>query len=94
MSHEPLGFLSGPFRGSQQRWATLDKEGLTIVSTFHRLEYLLWGGMRIYTDHCNLAYIFEPEGVRFVGAKYCGAATRELKDGARVVRLHDHAYFW
>ena len=61
MSHEPLGFLSGTFRGSQQRWATTDKECFAIVSTFRRLEYLLWNGVRIHTDHRNLAYIFNPE---------------------------------
>jgi len=61
MSHEPLGFLSGTFRGSQLRWATVDKEGFAIVSTFRRLEYLLWYGVHIYTDHRNLAYIFDPE---------------------------------
>ena len=61
MSHESVGFLSGTFPGSQQRWGTVDKEGFAIVSTFRRLEYLLWGGVRIYTDHRNLAYIFEPE---------------------------------
>lgn len=60
-SHEPLGFLSGTFRGSQLRWATVDKEGFAIVSTFLRLEYLLWGGVHIHTDHRNLAYIFNPE---------------------------------
>ena len=41
MNHEPLGFLSGTFRGSQQRWATVDKEGFAIVITFRRLEYSL-----------------------------------------------------
>ena len=61
MSHEPLGFLSGTFRGSQQRRATVDKEGFAIVTTFRRWEYLLWGGVRIDTDQRNLAYIFEPE---------------------------------
>ena len=61
MSHEPLGFLSGTFRGSQLRWATVDKEGFAIISTFRRLEYLLWGGVHIHTDHRNLAYIFDPE---------------------------------
>ena len=50
MSHEPLGFLSGTFCGSQQRWATVDKEGFAIASTFRRLGHLLWGGVRIYTD--------------------------------------------
>ena len=39
----------------------MDKEGFAIVSTFCRLEYLSWGGVRIYTDHSNLAYIFKPE---------------------------------
>ena len=31
MTHEPLGFLSGTFKGSQQRWATVDKEGFAVV---------------------------------------------------------------
>ena len=61
MSHELLGFLSGTFRGSQQRWATVDREGFAIVSTFPLLEYLSWGGVRIYTDHRNFGYIFKPE---------------------------------
>ena len=94
MSHEPLMFVSGTFRGSQQRWATVDKKGFAIVSTFRRLEYLLWEGVRIYTDHRNLAYIFETRGVRFVGATDCDAATRELEDDARAVQLQDHAYLW
>ena len=34
MSHEPLGFLSGYFSGSQERWATVDKEGFAVVNTF------------------------------------------------------------
>ena len=34
MSHEPLAFLSGSFKGSQLRWATVDKEGFAIVNTF------------------------------------------------------------
>ena len=61
MAHEPMGFLSGTFNGAQQRWATVDKEGYAIVSTFKRLEYLLWDGVHIFTDHRNLAYIFDPE---------------------------------
>ena len=57
MAHEPLTFLSGPFRGSLERWATVDKEGFAIVSTFPRLPYLLWGGVAMHWDHRNLAYI-------------------------------------
>ena len=33
MTHEPLAFLSGTFKGSQMRWATIDKEGFAILST-------------------------------------------------------------
>ena len=39
MTHEPLAFLSGTFQESQMRWATIDKEGFAIVSTFRRLEH-------------------------------------------------------
>ena len=42
----------------------------------------------------QLGLHFRSRGVRFVGAKDCGAATRELEDGASAVRSHDHAYFW
>ena len=60
MSHEPPGFVSGAFKGSQLRWSTVDKEGFAIVSTFKRLDYLFWNGVNIYCDHRNLAYICRP----------------------------------
>ena len=41
MTHEPLGFLSGTFKGSQQRWLTVGKKGFAVVSTSKRLGYLL-----------------------------------------------------
>ena len=60
MTHEPLiGFLSDTFRGLQQRWATVDKSRFAIMSSFRRLEYLISGGLRIFTYHRNLAYIFD-----------------------------------
>ena len=37
------------FRGAQERWEIVEKEGFAIVSTFKRLPYLLWGGVAI---HC------------------------------------------
>ena len=40
--------------------STVDKEAFAIVSTFRRLEHLLWNGVHIFTDHRNLAYIFNP----------------------------------
>lgn len=42
MRHEPLGLVSGAFKGAQLNWPTVSKEGNVIVATFHRLEYLLW----------------------------------------------------
>ena len=59
--HEPLGILSGIFEGSQQRCPTVDKESFAIVSTFQRLEYLLWGELNIYCDHRNIAFFFSRE---------------------------------
>ena len=42
-------------------WATIDKEGFAIVSTFRRLEHFLWNGVHIFTDHRKLPYIFDTE---------------------------------
>ena len=61
MSHEPLAFLSGSFKDSQLRWASVDKEGFASVNTFRRLEYLVCGGVHIFTDHRNLTCIFNPD---------------------------------
>ena len=81
MSHKPLGFLSGTLRGLQQRWVTVEKEVFAIMSMFRRLEFLLWEGVRIYTDHRNLAYVFD-----------CGVATRELEDG--VLAQYDYTIMY
>ena len=61
MTHESLAFLSGTFKGSQMRWATIDKEEFAIVSTFRRLEHFWWNGVHIFTDHRNLVYLFDPD---------------------------------
>ena len=45
-----MGYLSRPFRGSQERLVTVDKDGSAIVSTFKLLPYLLRGGV---SGHCN-----------------------------------------
>ena len=34
LTHEPLAFLSGTFKGSHMRWATIDKEGFAIQARF------------------------------------------------------------
>ena len=63
--HEPLAFLSGVFRGAQLRWGVPDKEGFAIKESCARLSHLLVrrGGFRMFTDHRNLRYIFNPVGV-------------------------------
>jgi len=61
-SHEPLAFLGGAFRGPQERWSTPEKEGFAIYQVFERLDYLLLPerDTRIFTDHLNLLFIFNP----------------------------------
>ena len=38
--HEPLGFLSGRFRGAQERWGIPDKEGYAIRIACENFVYL------------------------------------------------------
>ncbi|KMS64846.1 hypothetical protein BVRB_042070, partial [Beta vulgaris subsp. vulgaris] len=61
--HEPLAFLSGTFRGAQQRWAIIEKEAFPIMEATIRLKHFLLRdkGFTIFTDHRNLVYIFDPE---------------------------------
>ncbi len=69
MSHEPLGFVSGSFRGSQLNWPTMDKEGYAIVVAIKRLDYLMWAGEKIFCVHRNLAYTFSPHSCDTVVTK-------------------------
>lgn len=63
--NQPLAFLSGHFRGASHRWPTIEKEAFAIVESCKRLEYLLLRsrGFRLYTDHRNLVYIFNPYAI-------------------------------
>ena len=87
MTHEPLGFVSGTFKGSHQRWATVDMEGFAMVTTFKRLEYLLWNGVHIYTGHRSLAYIFDPEACVSSVAR---TTAQRLEGGIEAVPLYNH----
>ena len=62
--HQPLAFLSGEFKGPQQRWAIVDKEFYPIVVAVTRLRHFLVRrkGFRVFTDHRNLVYILDPSG--------------------------------
>ena len=75
MSHEPLAFLSGVFRGSQLCWPTVDKESFAILSAFQSVPYLLWDGSNIFCDHRNLAYMFSPQSC---GVTLSKAASQRL----------------
>ena len=60
MAHEPLGFVSGGFKGSQLDRAVVDKEACAMLSVYRRLSYLLWDGFDIFCNQRTLAYIFSP----------------------------------
>uniref|UniRef100_H3H3G8 Integrase catalytic domain-containing protein n=1 Tax=Phytophthora ramorum TaxID=164328 RepID=H3H3G8_PHYRM len=55
-NHRPLAFLSGRFVGAAVRWPTIEKEAPK--------------GFRLYTDHRNLVYIFDPYATDGTMAKY------------------------
>ena len=49
MAHEPLGFVSGGFKGSQLGWAVAERKACAILSVCRRLSYLLWDGFDFFT---------------------------------------------
>lgn len=71
-NHQPLAFLSGRFVGASSRWSTIEKEAFAIVEAVRRLEYLLLrpAGFRLYTDHRNLVYMFNPYATDGAMARY------------------------
>jgi RNase H-like domain found in reverse transcriptase/Integrase zinc binding domain len=60
--HQPLAFSSGAFKGAELRWGTPEKEGYALVQTVLTFDYLLLRNesFRIFTDHRNLVYIYNP----------------------------------
>jgi hypothetical protein len=60
--HQPLAFLSGEFKGAQQRWTAPEKEIFAIVDTVTKVNYLLLSHDEfwILSDHLNLTYIYNP----------------------------------
>ncbi|ETV75951.1 hypothetical protein H257_09910 [Aphanomyces astaci] len=70
--HEPLSFLSGAFRGSSKRWPVVEKEAFAVVESCKQLECLLIrpGGFRLFTDHRNIVYMFNPLRSNSNMAKY------------------------
>ncbi|KAE9356250.1 hypothetical protein PF008_g3693 [Phytophthora fragariae] len=70
--HRPLALLSGRFVGAAARWPTIEKEAFAIIESTRRLEYLLLRpkGYRLFTDHRNLVYIFDPFATDSAMARY------------------------
>jgi RNase H-like domain found in reverse transcriptase len=60
--HQPLAFLSGEFKGAQQRWTLPEKKGFALVNTVTKVDNLLLGHDKfsILSDHLNLTYIYSP----------------------------------
>lgn len=63
--HEPLGFSSGAIKGAQLRWGTPEKEGFAILHVVDTFDCILLRApqFRIFTDHLNLKYIYNPLSV-------------------------------
>ncbi|KAF0699577.1 Aste57867_9865 [Aphanomyces stellatus] len=70
--HEPLAFISGTFAGASVRRPIVEKEAYAVVEACKRLDYLIVrpGGFRLFTDHRNLVYMFNPRGSNGTLAKY------------------------
>lgn len=60
--HAPIAFLSGSFKGSALHWAIIEKEAFAIVETCVRMAHVLQcaTNLRIFTDHRNLIFLFDP----------------------------------
>ena len=69
--HAPLAFVSGSFTGAQLNWPTVETEAFAIKETVVRCRHLLQGksAFRIFTDHRNLHYLFNPTTARDGGRK-------------------------
>ncbi|MFI5421215.1 MAG: RNase H-like domain-containing protein, partial [Nitrososphaerales archaeon] len=66
-SHQPLAFCSGAFKKSSANWSVPEKEAFPIQYAVRRFDYLLCTGIhpfRIFTDHRNLVFLYNPESVK------------------------------
>ncbi|ETV82186.1 hypothetical protein H257_04897 [Aphanomyces astaci] len=70
--HQRLAFINGSFFGASARWPIVEKEAYAMVESCRRLDYLVVrpGGFRLFTDHRNLVYIFNPSGSNTNMTKY------------------------
>jgi hypothetical protein len=59
LQHQPLAFISGQFRGSQERWTIPEKEEFAVFETVTKRIYQLLasGQFSILSDLFNLKYM-------------------------------------
>jgi RNase H-like domain found in reverse transcriptase len=60
--HQPLAFISGRFRGSQELWTIPEKEAFAVIETVTKHSYILLASdqFSILSDHFNLKYTHAP----------------------------------
>lgn len=60
--NDPLAFLSGGFKGSQQRWSMYEKDAFANFKASSKLDCMLHGtySVLVFTDHRNLLFVFAP----------------------------------
>lgn len=70
-THYPLAFTSGRFTGASASWPIVEKEAFAIKETLVRNRFLTVTRepIRIFTDHRNLKYLFNPVPARLEGRK-------------------------
>jgi hypothetical protein len=63
--HVPIAVASGTFKGSQLNWSTIEREAFPIVKCLTLWEHFLQSGsgVSVYTDHKNIADMFQPERI-------------------------------
>ncbi|KAF4128207.1 RNase H-like domain found in reverse transcriptase [Phytophthora infestans] len=61
--HELLVCRGGLFKGAQQNWSIVEKEGYPIVKACGDLDYMLVRekGFHVYCDHSNMIRLFSPD---------------------------------
>jgi hypothetical protein len=64
--HSPVAFLSGKFSASQLKWSTIEKEAFPVIVAMTKLKHFLLTskGFRLFTDHRNLVFVFNPVGTK------------------------------
>jgi len=60
--HQLLAALSGSIHGNKRRWSLIKKESFSIIEATEKLRHFLLSTQdsRLFTDHRNLIYVFNP----------------------------------